>query len=260
MSDTRDGSELSGLLFELSNPDRLALLSMMKKESLKLSQLAKKSHATVQETSRHLERLLAAKLLDKNVSGEFFLTSYGNLALELLPSLEFAVENKEYILDHNLAFLPPQLSRRLGDLVGAKYVNTVLGILRLTEQAISEASEYVWLMADQAFLPAQMEERIFSNKSEISWRIIVPQRAVDRPNQITSIPENFQFRFVDEPKAAIAMNEKRAGVAFSDLKGKLDMSAGFSGETKLFHDWCGDLFLYYWDGVPSQKQTQRFDY
>jgi len=41
-----------------------------------------------------------------------------------------------------------------------------------------------------------------------------------------------------------AMNEKIAGIAFPDLKGKMDFNSGFTSGSIDFHKWCGDLFSY----------------
>jgi hypothetical protein len=46
--------EMVKLLFDISSTDRLTLLFAIRKENLRLSQLAEKISATIQETSRHL--------------------------------------------------------------------------------------------------------------------------------------------------------------------------------------------------------------
>ena len=51
------------LLFDVSSSDRLTLLFAIRKENLRLTQLAEKISATIQETSRHLGRLTDAKLI-----------------------------------------------------------------------------------------------------------------------------------------------------------------------------------------------------
>jgi predicted transcriptional regulator len=78
------------LLFDLSSSDRLTLLfAIRKEENLRLTQLAEKIRATIQETSRHVGRLAEAKLIEKNSDGFYILTSYGRLVLILLSSYRF---------------------------------------------------------------------------------------------------------------------------------------------------------------------------
>jgi len=72
---------LSELLFDLSSIDRVTLLREIEKERLRLSQLATRLSATVQETSRHLTRLSHAGLISKDSEGLYFLTAYGKAIL-----------------------------------------------------------------------------------------------------------------------------------------------------------------------------------
>jgi predicted transcriptional regulator len=50
----------------------------------------------------------------------------------------------------------------------------------------------------------------------------------------------------------IAMNEKIAGIAFPDLKGKMDFNSGFTSGSIDFHKWCRDLFSFYWNRLKKQ--------
>ena len=55
-----------------------------------------------------------------------------------------------------------------------------------------------------------------------------------------------EFFLLEDPKdvcAAIAMNEKIAGLSFPDAKGRLDFNGAFTSENPLFIRWCQDLFL-----------------
>jgi hypothetical protein len=46
-------------------------------------------------------------------------------------------------------------------------------------------------------------------------------------------------------KIGIAMNEKLVGIAFPDLKGKMDFNSGFTSGSIDFHEWRGDIFSFY---------------
>jgi hypothetical protein len=50
----------------------------------------------------------------------------------------------------------------------------------------------------------------------------------------------------DDVKVAIAMNEKIAGIAFPDLKGKMDFNSGFTSSSIDFHKWCNNVFSFFW--------------
>jgi predicted transcriptional regulator len=56
-----------------------------------------------------------------------------------------------------------------------------------------------------------------------------------------------QIGFVDNVKVTIAMNEKTAALCFPSLDGRMDFTQGFAGKTPKFHDWCRDLYSFYWE-------------
>jgi len=255
MSKSEENHSLSKLLFELSSPDRTSLLNALRSSSLKLSQLAQKSSATVQETSRHLERLSPTGLVVKNSEGEYVITSVGRLCLDQLESLNFVVHYRDYLSGHDLSFLPEKFIHRLGELTKSDYAATVTEVLHHTEAVLEGAREYVLLMADQALIPTYSTGVSFVRNSGVIWKSIIPRSVFSSLPALDIVPENTEIRFLDDPKVAIAMNEKLAGVSFSDLKGRLDMSAGFKGTDKAFHDWCYELFLHYWESSRIDRET-----
>jgi predicted transcriptional regulator len=52
-------------------------------------------------------------------------------------------------------------------------------------------------------------------------------------------------------KIGVAMNERIAGIAFPDLKGKMDFNSGFTSGSIHFHKWCRDLFSFYWNRLKK---------
>jgi predicted transcriptional regulator len=243
--------ELCALLFEISNVDRMRLLSLIKTESGKLSQLAQRSSATPQETSRHLERLHQSGLVQREAMGDYQLSSIGKIVQEVLPSIGFSIKNKQYLLNHELSYLPQEFLERIGELTGSEYGRYVSIVIQHTQDVISKAKEYVWLMADQPFLSLrELRRMLLDSKSGITPRLIFPSSIRESvQHEITELDlKSWEFRFVDEVRVAIAVNEAETGVCFEDLKGKLDMSCGFKGSDLIFRKWCCDLFLHYWEG------------
>jgi predicted transcriptional regulator len=230
------------------------LLSIVEESQMKLSQVSSKMSSTVQETSRHLDRLVKARLIDKNAGGEFFLTSLGKTCLEQLSMLEFVSANRGYFLEHDLSFLPRKFLHRLGELVQSSSAKNVTDVIRHTERVIAEAKEYIFLMADQVLLPAASASDLLAKSTKnFELKLIIPP--FSGPPPLQALPQNAEVRFIDHPKVAIAMNEERAGVAFPDLKGRLDMSSGFTGNNPAIIDWCHDFFLYSWSeaGKPQKE-------
>jgi predicted transcriptional regulator len=238
-------SSAAGLLFELANTDRLIILGEIDKEPLKLSQVARKLSATVQETSRHLERLSKAKLIEKDPTSSYRITSFGKLVLSLLPSFDFLQKRREFFLSHDLSLLPPGFAQRIGELSEHHYVDRLDEALAHAECVIKEAKQYVWLMADQQVRQSYPHE----HPEPVSYRLMLPTGidvdAFQRLRMETGA--RLQIGFVDDVKVTIVMNEKTAAVCFPGLDGRMDFTRGFAGKTPQFHGWCRDLYSFYWD-------------
>ena len=241
--------EIVKLLFDISSSDRLTLLFAIRKENLRLTQLAEKISATIQETSRHLGRLTDAKLIEKNSDSSYTVTSYGRLVLILLSSYNFLSKNKDYFLSHDISFLPQEFIERIGELSLYEYSVNVSNVLRHIEQVISSAKEYIWLMADQAVITGPSINQAIGNR-DVCVNIIIPKSSLT-PEEYQQIKrllrDKLELKLVPDEniKIGIAMNEKIAGIAFPDLKGKMDFNSGFTSGSIDFHKWCGDLFSFY---------------
>jgi predicted transcriptional regulator len=244
--------EMVRLLFDLSSSDRLTLLFAIRKEAnLRLTQLAEKIRATIQETSRHVGRLAEAKLIEKNSDGFYTLTSYGRLVLLLLSSYRFLSKTRDYFLSHDISFLPQEFIGRIGELSVHEYAVNVSNVLRHIEQVISSVKEYVWLMADQALITRPSIDQAIGNR-DVSVSIIIPKSSLT-PEQYQQtkrlLGDVLEMKLVPDEnvKVGIAMNEKIAGICFPDLKGKMDFNVGFTSSSINFHKWCNDLFTFYWN-------------
>jgi len=246
--------EMVRLLFDLSSSDRLTLLfEISNDENLRLTKLAEKIRASIQEASRHLGRLTEAKLIEKKSDGSYTLTSYGRLVLLLLSSFSFLSETRDYFLSHDIrSFIPHQFIERIGELSVHEYSANVSDVLRHTELVISSATEYVWLMADQALVTAPSIAQGIANHDAVYVRIMLPKSShiPERYRHMKTLLGNkLELKLLPDEnvKVAIAMNEEIAGIALPDLKGKIDFDSGFTSSNIDFHKWCDDLFTFYWD-------------
>jgi predicted transcriptional regulator len=240
--------EVSGVLFDLVNSDRLTLLSRISLHKERLMALSKFMDSTPQECSRHLTRLSDAGFIRKDSEGCFEITSYGRAMLGMFPGIEFLAKNKEYFLSHDLALLPPSFLSRIGELADGRFDSNVSSVLTCISKVVSEAKDYVWLMADQPLLTgASIDQGPLSRI--VSTRLIadqgIPRAAL--VNLRASLKERFETGMIQRVSFAIAMNEELAGVCFPDLNGQVDFRSGFSGTNPEFHSWCADLYRHFWD-------------
>jgi predicted transcriptional regulator len=256
---------LAELLFILASIDRLTLLSEIATEKRRLSQLAAKLSATPQETSKHLTRLREAKLIEKDSNGFFGLTAFGKIILNLLPSINFLTQNREYFLSHDISSLPLEFIDRLGELQEGHYAEKVGSILTHIQQVVEGAEEYVWLLADHPLGSGQYVARSgkLESSSTVTWRVIVPASGNSSMNwksvraDVGTYKGRIEYHLIEDPndiKAGIAMNEKIAGLTFPDITGKLDFNRGFRSIDPLFCKWCQDLFAFHWNKKGKRVQ------
>jgi predicted transcriptional regulator len=255
---------MAELLFIIASIDRLTLLSEIAIEKRRLSQLTTKLSATPQETSKHLMRLRDAKLVEKDSDGFFGLTAFGKIILNLLPSIKFLTQNREYFLSHDISSLPLEFIERLGELQEGEYGEKVGSILSHTQQVVQDAEEYIWLMADHSL--GGQEYVAGSGKLEssstVTWRIIVPaDSSIDWRRvraDVGTHKDRIEYHLIEDPndiKAGIALNEKIAGVTFLDIMGKkLDFNSGFRSSNPIFRKWCQDLFEFHWNKAGKKVQ------
>ena len=237
---------LHKLLFELSSPERISIMSKLEKDECKLSQLSRKLQLTVTETSRHLQRLNEAKLIQKNSNGKYGLTQFGRLAMFLLEDLSFLLAHREYFLEYDASGVPRQFIDRFGELAHGVYVGEALGNLEEGENRIREAQKFVWILSDAVLtnsVPILMEKV----KKPFDLRIVLPEGKFP-PENASRLPlaSNTHKRVLPKIDVLIVMTESYAVFCLPTWSGKIDYT-GFSGQDARFRKWCRDLFLYYWE-------------
>jgi predicted transcriptional regulator len=250
--------ELGEVFFLLSNSDRMKLLADIKGGDLRLTDLAARLSATVQETSKHLGRLSEGGLIVKGSSGSYRLTSFGKLVSDLLPSLGFVSQYRDYFLSHDLSSIPQEFVLRVGELSDHSYVNHVTNVLTECQHLLGMADDYFHWIVDQP-LPWSINKPIPDHLSvELILQTDVPAPAYQLAR--TMLGAKAQVRFADRVSVSVAVNEKMAGICFPDLHGKTDFSCGFIGYGAGFQKWCADLFDYFWENSrktrPSSEGSQ----
>jgi len=236
--------QIGDLFFVISSADRLKILSEIKRHDAKLTELAGVIEATVQETAKHIKRLLDAGLIEKKASGGYSLTPFGKLSLELLPSFEFLFKHRDYLATHDISFLPRDMLMRIGELSDHVFVEHVSNVLAECQHLVLMAKEYFWWLIDYP-LPWVHEERL--SESLVKRGILPVDISSEGYRQTRALlGERAEVRFAQSVKVGVVVNEKMAGICFPDLEGRVDFSRGFIGYNPAFQKWCHDLFDYLW--------------
>jgi len=248
--------DLGGLLFELSNEDRLNILRELKKNPMRLSRVSEKFGFTVPETARNISRLSEEELIAKDSGGFYHLTPIGEEALELITGFDFLSKNRSYFMTHSLSKLPREFSVGLGSLEKCKLVNEVTTTMRNIERVMSEAEEYYWFVADQ-LLASGLAIAVEAVKRGVVFKKLL-RRNANIPDDILAMANNpafdsaarekkFESRYADKIEVAVFLSEKEvAALCFPEMNGRFDY-LGFTSKDEVFHKWSKSLFLYYWD-------------
>lgn len=97
------------LFLELASEIRYSILTLLEKENLKQSQVAKKLDINLPEAHRQLERLVGGGFVKKEPDGTFVLTSFGKIILQQSESLSYIQKFKDFFQEHSIGDLPKNL-------------------------------------------------------------------------------------------------------------------------------------------------------
>lgn len=214
---------------------------------MRLSHISKKLDMTVTETSRHLQRLSDARLIQKDVEGLYGLTPFGALVLSLLSGLGFVSKYRDFFMEYDVSCIPYEFIDRIGELAEGGLGTDTFKNLEETEKMFREAREFIWILSDQILTSSApiVADRV---KGPFEYRVILPVTAMppDSKSPIPSTMPGVQKRVLQKVELVIVVTEKVAAFCLPNLSGRIDYT-GFGGSDPKFHKWCKDLFLYYWN-------------
>jgi predicted transcriptional regulator len=245
---------LSALFFELANVDRLEILVELSKNPLKLTNISKALKLTVQETSRHLQRLSEANLLKKKTDGTYQMTNYGENILFFLPTFGFLIDHQQYFLTHNVRHIPQEFLSSIGNLHGSKLLNSPVHAFQYVNTIIEGAKDHISFISDQ--IPSGSIPLIEAAvKRGVIAQFLLPED-LGRPH----IPDAYLPHYdADDIKRLYlgrtksidfvgTISESAAVVGFPTVDGKMDYVA-FYTKNEVALEWCKNLFLHYWNQI-----------
>lgn len=249
------------LLFELSNEDRLRILDQISAKPSNVSGLSKELNLTSQESSRHVSRLNAVGMIQKDKNGFYNLTSFGVQVLKQTRGLSFVSRHKEYFSPRSLAGLPEDLVFRIGELEDSKLLDDISAVFYNVERLMKEAKEYVWVITDHYLMSTlTMYTEAFSRRvrvrtlEPVDW--VVPKEITEayrnRPKERLQIDLDarqtglLEEGMLNKVEVFLYMSEKETAIlGFPYSDGRFDY-LGFTSKDERTHRWCKNLFEYYW--------------
>ena len=263
--------EVSGLYFELSNPDRLKILLHLSEAPEKLTEIADHIDTTHQQCLRHLKRLSEMQLVDKTHDGSYKLTSYGELVLKLTPGLTFTTERRDYFNSHSLSKIPTEFVVRIGELMESTELRNVMEALSEIESIVKNAEEYLHVIINKrthSIRPSVAEAmRKGVQVKSISITSYVPtydvKRDINLKDEIDIIKAETTGTAIvadqiDFP-VYLYLSEKSIFIAFPLHDESFDYT-GFYSSNPMAVRFCSDLFEYYWSRtkiIPASEIVDR---
>jgi len=258
-------SDLYELFFELSNEDRVNILTLLQREHLNLTNISNRLELRNQEASRHLSRLEDSGLVTRNTDGTYQTTSFAELVLRKQDEMGFLLKHKEYFNSHSLQGLPDGLMAKLRVLSKSTYIDDTLIALQVVKKIIDETEEYLYRLSDQ-FLMVLLDPIVAATDRGINYHFIysadikVPPDANDTVRLRKAKNNGTFFSYTHENvRAFMVMSEKEVMLAFPQLDGGYDYT-GFNSTDEVVLGWCKELYDYHhrdrkpplplWDDIP----------
>jgi len=252
--------DLCDLFFELSNEDRMKILRELQGSSANITGLSRAIDISTQEVSRHVSRFLERDVVNRDSSGAYWLTPFGELVLNQIQGLSFASEHRDYFKDHVLSDLPTNFLCRIGELGGSDLVDDVMLVFHNVERIIDEAEEYIWRLTDRYNMMSLPRLEAATGRG-VQFRLLQTKGFEYPPNwpgvgEVMSdarIKGTMKVKLSDSANIFIAMSEKEvAVVAFPSANGRFDY-LGFTSRDRRVHGWCAEVFQLYWERARFQE-------
>jgi predicted transcriptional regulator len=236
--------ESTSLMFELSHSERLKMLHILRENPMRLSELSKKMDVTTAEVSRHMERLVKARFIEKNSDNYYKITRFGIVILNEFSNIDYLAQNADFVLNHNLTAIPPEL-QWFNSMATGRFIEGALEITSLMWEYNTEADKYIYVMSDQ-IMRALVEITCKKIDEGVEVRKIYPNEAEIPSDYLKKIKENHEIRTMDDVPLAMILTDKIAAFCFKGENGSIDFSSSLEGDNEIFRRWAGVVFDYFW--------------
>lgn len=240
------------LFQELASKKRLGIIGALGQKPMKFTEISDEFDMTSPEASRHLGRLIDAKLIEKKGDGNYSITFFGEMVLTSISELEFIAEKSEHFLSHDASPIPDHLLERMEDLSDGQIVTGVYKIIDTVDEKLDEIEDYLFYMTDD--IP-----NLYIRKSEkkiadgIEVRVILPKGT--HQDLLANVDEKLvgkvNVRVLEKVNMAVNVNDVFATIALPGTDGNIDRQAVLFGSDSKFRQWCKEVFEYYWERAEA---------
>ncbi|MHA1148637.1 MAG: ArsR family transcriptional regulator [Promethearchaeota archaeon] len=234
------------LISELSNPIRIKILFLLKKEALTLTTIAEEvGKISKSEISRHLSRLIERGFIQKEVpSGRRYqLTSFGSVIIRLYKPINFLFHHSEFFKSHTINSLPSFLIKDIDNLKKGEFLDDAGKVMFKIKELFSVSFDEAWVMGGTAFP--------FDDWSAKKVNYIITPNLAKLRDEVSKTHPETQMRasVIDEINIAIALTSIGFGIINfpKNMESKPDYNeAIFISDTKGFN-YLKTIWNYFWN-------------
>ena len=164
-------------------------------------------------------------------------------------------QNRQYFENHSLDNVPLKFRQRIAALVQGEYVKGYVKVQEQWTKIYKNANEYVYNVLSE--LPLEIIKLAIKNANAnirisnvFSEHMIIPEerKKILETKEFKNLLQtgNIDRKMKKGININIILNEKEAILSFPALNGDTDLSQAFFSNDIIFHEWCLDLFRYFW--------------
>jgi len=242
------------LLSDISSGPRLHILLSIEENPLKASEIAKKNNSSIQALSRHLDKLVESKLVERSSDGKYLISTIGKIALSQIPFFEFLSKNKEYFETHDFTGIPYHLISRIGELVNCKLESNFMKSLQGAREFCKDAEQFI--LAATCTMPMELYDILLEKNKDFRWINLCGKNTIvakgfseyePRKKFLKKCdPSLIQEKIIERIPIVCGVSEKGCQLLFANKEhGQIDGKGVFFGQDEKSIKWCKDLFEYY---------------
>jgi len=245
------------IMSNLASAQRLKILKVLESSEQKPSQIAIKMNSSIQALTRHLDKLVQTRHIEKTVEGKYKLTPIANAALLQIPFFEFLEKYKKHFTSHDFTGIPEHLLARLGELLNCELEENLMKAIQRTRDFCIKPSKFFY--GSTYTVPLEFYDIVSENlKNGTRYKIVIGKNTI-LPKGFYEYPPRKEFlkysqsgqvqeKIVEEVPINVVVTETEAHLIFANKNKRMpDGVAIFFSSDEKFRNWCLELFNYYWD-------------
>lgn len=250
---------------ELASDQRLSILYSLLTKKSKVSEMARELDSTIQQVDKNFGRLTKAHMIEKQTSGHYHLTTFGETICTQIPNLVFISRNMKYFSEHCFGDVPKKFVMRIGALESGQYIKGFTKVLDTWKAIFKNANEYIYGIISEEALD-HIEPIVNQIKKGVKVNSIFAEGALVPKGRKELLGKLGFKKFVEagvverkmkkDVKAIVVLNEKEACVLFPRTEGESDLSSAFYSSDPFFHEWCLDYFRFSWYGSEIFQESK----